>query len=322
MKVQLSQIEDFETTPKKIKIRWREYKNCKRQERVYDKVWYHLSDFYNECHRFIRANAGRNFDKVFSEFCKKYPKFVNDINTRTYFMEQFRKGVHDARFFNEFEIDNQNRIQLVKRPKRERRGITYYDGNDVEIGILINTTLLNHPKIFSYFVNKVDKDTFMMLYYSNGELTPKQYRKIFCRNHADEYELSFLIEEILIERAYIGFNGFSRQPNATYVNRNLYNLFKEYYKGGKVTIHKKDKDYNKIRYELEDLNRKLNRESKRAEKEYVDNILGSVFERRKERDRIKAAEERAKDIITRDRLGFDEYSFKGETKYGEIKERK
>jgi hypothetical protein len=66
----------------------------------------------------------------------------------------------------------------------------------------------------------------------------------------------------------------------------------------------------------------LNREYKRAEREYVDNIIGNVFEKRKEQDRIKAAEERARDIITRDRMGFDEYSFKGETKYGEVKERK
>lgn len=322
MKVQLSQIEDFESAPSRSKIQWKERKNGRRQELVNDREWYHFSDFYNECRCFIRANAGRNFDKVFSEFCSKYPKFVNDINTRAHFMEQFRNGVHSAGFFSEFEIDNQKRIQLVKRPKRERRGITYYDGNDVEIGILINTTLLNHPKIFSYFVNKVDKDTFIMLYYSKGELTPEQYRKIFQRNHVDEYSLSILIEDILRERAYIGFKGFSYQPNMTYVHRNLYHLFKEYYKGGKVTIHKKDKDYDKIRYELEDLNRKLNREYKRSEKEYVDSILGSVFERRKELDRIKAAEERAKDIITRDRLGFDEYSFKGETKYGEIKERK
>lgn len=322
MKVQLSQIEDFETTPKKIKIRWREYKNCKRQERVYDKAYYHFSDFYNECRRFIRSHVGKDFDKSFSEFCKKYPKFVNNINTRAHFMDEFRKGVHNARLFSEFEIDNQNRIQLVKREPRKKYGITYYDGNDVEIGILINTTLLNHPKIFSYFVNKVDKDTFMMLYYGSGEITPEQYRKIFWRNHADEYELSVLIEEILRERCHVSFKGFGWQPNTTYVQRNLGQLFKEYYKSGKVTIHKKDKDYDKIRYEAEDLNRKLNRELKRAEKEYVDNILGDVFERRKERDRIKAAEERARDIITRDRLGFDEYSFKGETKYGEIKERK
>ena len=246
MKVQLSQIEDFESTPSRIKIQWKERKNGRRQELVNDKEWYHLSDFYNECRRFIRANVGCNFDKVFSEFCKKYPKFVNDINTRAYFMEQFRKGVHDARFFSEFEIDNQNRIRLVKRPKRERRGITYYDGNDVEIGILINSTLLNHPKIFSYFVNKVDKDTFIMLYYGSGELTPTQYRKIFLRNHVDEYELSFLIEDILKERAYIGFKGFGYQSNAIYIKRSLYHLFKEYYKGGKVTIHKKDKDYDKF----------------------------------------------------------------------------
>jgi hypothetical protein len=66
----------------------------------------------------------------------------------------------------------------------------------------------------------------------------------------------------------------------------------------------------------------LNRENKRSKKEYIDNILGYVFEKRKEQDRIKAAQERARDIITRDRLGFDEYSFKGETKYGEVKERK
>lgn len=322
MKINKNNIENFETTPKKIKIRWREYKNGKRQERVYDKVYYHCSDFYNECHRFIRSHVGKDFDKVFSEFCKKHPKFVNDINTRAYFMDQFRKGVHDGRFFSEFEIDNQNRIQLVKREPRKKRGITYYDGNDVEIGILINSTLLNHPKIFSYFVNKVDKDTFMMLYYSSGELTPEQYRKIWLRNHADEHELSILVEEILRERCHVGWKGFGYQPNTTYVQRNLGQLFKEYYKSGKITIHKKDKDYDKIRYEVEDLNRKLNREYKRAEREYVDNIIGNVFERRKEQDRIKAAQERARDIITRDRLGFDEYSFKGETKYGEVKERK
>ena len=322
MKINKNNIEYFETTPKKIKIHWREYKNGKRQERVCDKAYYHCSDFYNECHRFIRSHVGKDFDKSFSEFCKKYPKFVNDINTRVYFMEQFRKGVHDARFFSEFEIDNQNRIQLVKREPRKKYGITYYDGNNVEIGILINSTLLNHQKVFSYFVNKVDKDTFMMLYYGNGELTPEQYRKVFQRNHADEYELSNLIEEIMRERRHMAYKGFNWQPNTTYVQRSLYHLFKEYYKGGKVTIHKKDKDYDKIRYELEDLKRKENRELKKLRREDSDKILGYVFERRKERDRIKAAEERARDIITRDRLGFDEYSFRGETKYGEVKERK
>ncbi|MEE0998777.1 MAG: hypothetical protein UIH41_03820 [Treponemataceae bacterium] len=321
MKVQLSQIEDFESSPSRMKIQWKERKNGRRQELVNDREWYHFSEFYDECKRFIRANVGRNFDTVFSEFCKKYPKFIKDINTRAHFMDEFRRGVHDRYFFNEFEVDNQNRIKLIKRPKRERRGITYYDGNNVEIGILINTTLLNHPKIFSYFCNKVDKDTFMMLYYGSGEITPEQYRKIFWRTHADEYELSNLIDEILIERQHAGFKGFNWQPNTT-VKRSLYHLFKEYYKGVKVTIHKKDKDYDKIRYELEDLNRKLNRENKRSRKEYIDNILGYVFEKRKEQDRIKAAQERARDIITRDRLGFDEYSFRGETKYGEVKERK
>ena len=321
MKVQLSQIEDFESAPSRIKIQWKDRKNGRRQELVNDKEWYHFSDFYDECKRFIRANIGRNFDKVFSEFCSKYPKFIKDINTRAHFMDEFRSGVHNRYFFNEFEVDNQNRIKLIKRPKRERRGITYYDGNDVEIGILINSTLLNHPKIFSYFCNKVDKDTFMMLYYGNGEITPEQYRKIFWRNHADEYSLSTLIEEIMRERCYVGFKGFNWQPNTT-VQRSLYHLFKEYYKGGKVTIHKVDENYDKIRYELEDIKRKENRELKRLRKEDAEKVLGYVFERRKERDRIKAAEERARDIITRDRLGFDEYSFKGETKYGEIKERK
>ena len=322
MKVQLSQIEDFETNPQKIKIRWREYKNGKRQERVYDKSYYHFSDFYDECRRFIRSHVGKDFDKSFSKFCSRYPKIVNGINTRSHFMDMFCNGVHNLGMFCEFEIDDQNRIQLVKRPKRERKGITYYDGNDVEIGILVNTTLLNYTKIFSYFANKLDKDTFMMLYYGNGELTPEQYRKIFWRNHADVYELSVLIEEILRERCRTGFKGFGWQPNASYVQHNLYHLFKEYYKSGKVTIYKKDKNYDKIRYEVEDLKRKENRELKRLRREDTEKVLGYVFERRKERDRIKAAEERAKDIIIRDRLGFDEYSFKGETKYGEIKERK
>lgn len=322
MKISLTQIENFENTPSKLKIQWKERKNCRRQELVNDREYYHFSEFYDECKRFIRANAGRNFDKVFSEFCKKYPKNLKGINTRAHFIEQFRNGVHNTYFFNEFDIDSQKRIQVVKREPRDKRGITYYDGNNVEIGILINKTLLKHSKIVSYFINKVDIDTFKMLYYGDGEITPKQYRKIFYRNHANEYELSNLIEDILKERAYIGFRGFNWQFNTTYVHRSLYHLFKEYYKGGKVTIHKKDKDYDKIRYELEDLKRKENRELKRLRREDAEKVLGYVFERRKERDRIKAEEERAKDIITRDRLGFDEYSFKGETKYGEVKERK
>lgn len=322
MKISLSQIENFENTPSKLKIQWKERKNCRRQKLVNDKEYYHFSEFYDECTRFIRANVGRNFDKVFSEFCKKYPKNLKGINTRSHFIEQFRNGVHNTYFFNEFDVDSQKRIQVDKREPRKKRGITYYDGNDVEIGILINTTLLNHPKIFSYFINKVDKDTFVMLYYGNGEITPEQYRKIFWRNHADEHELSVLIDEIMRERCHMGFRGFDWQPNTTYVHRSLWRIFREYYKGGKVTIHKKDKDYDKIRYELEDLKRKIDRESKKRRRDEVEKLLGYVFERRKERDRIKAEEERAKDIITRDRLGFDEYSFKGETKYGEVKERK
>ena len=49
MKVQLSQIEDFESAPSRMKIQWKERKNCRRQELVNDREWYHFSEFYDEC---------------------------------------------------------------------------------------------------------------------------------------------------------------------------------------------------------------------------------------------------------------------------------
>ena len=60
---------------------------------------------------------------------------------------------------------------------------------------------------------------------------------------------------------------------------------------------------------------KKERESDKLKKEYNDSLLYSIEYSRKKK-------EEAKDIIDRDRLGFDDDSFKGEEYHGQKRKKK
>ena len=85
MKVQLSQIDDFESAPSRIKIQWKERKNCTRQKLVNDKEYYHFSEFYDECKRFIRGSCDGALQQTItiytnsSSVANGYSKVVSDL---------------------------------------------------------------------------------------------------------------------------------------------------------------------------------------------------------------------------------------------------
>ena len=78
----------------------------------------------------------------------------------------------------------------------------------------------------------------------------------------------------------------------------------------------KDRSEDELRRAIEHLiDNKEEREKKKLNEETVSTLLWSIEDKRK-------ADELAKDIITRDRLGFDDESFKGEFYYGQKRKNK
>ena len=78
---------------------------------------------------------------------------------------------------------------------------------------------------------------------------------------------------------------------------------------------KGESGYKKIRAETEDAKKKRERENKILREEYKDNLIQYIEWKRKEK-------EQTNDIISRDRHGFDEESFKGEFYHGQKRKKK
>jgi hypothetical protein len=83
--------------------------------------------------------------------------------------------------------------------------------------------------------------------------------------------------------------------------------YKRYYKG--------EKEFHKFYAERDDSTRKINRKQKREKRIWEENLLHAVEEYRKQK-------EREQNIITRDRFGFDDQSFKGEFYHGQKRKKK
>ena len=74
-------------------------------------------------------------------------------------------------------------------------------------------------------------------------------------------------------------------------------------------------EYAKYKAEEKERKNKEEREKKKLNEETISTLLWSIEDKRK-------ADELAKDIINRDRLGFDDESFKGEFYRGQKRKKK
>ena len=74
-------------------------------------------------------------------------------------------------------------------------------------------------------------------------------------------------------------------------------------------------EYTKYKAEEKDRKNKEEREKKKLNEETISTLLWSIEDKRK-------ADELAKNIINRDRLGFDDESFKGEFYHGQKRKKK
>jgi hypothetical protein len=307
MRIPLSQIEKFdEKSQKKIKYGWRERANL-RPQYVNTKRYWHEIDFYKEADFFIFNSIGKNVDKAFHEFCERFPKVVCGVNTRDYFLE-FIKGDR----WNKLYVDNQKRIQRKKVTHKPKKHIDI-PTTTKNVVIEVNKKFIeNSSKLQFFLIDRLPYTVYRKIMDSEY-ITIEQYRSLFHRYHLRDYDLSCFIKKLIddeprLKRYKWPYSNirFSEHTASIFREKDI-TEYKRYYKG--------EKEFHKFYAEREDFTRKTNREQKRERQIWEENLLHAVEEYRKQK-------EREQNIITRDRLGFDDQSFKGEFYHGQKRKKK
>jgi hypothetical protein len=311
MRIPLSQIETFDTTPNKLKFHWRERKNNTRQEIAVERMYYHTIDLWKECEFFIKDHVGCGFNKTFKEWCKRHKKIENGINTREYFKKQLWDKTHN--YYYGFYLDENNIIRQRQYKRPRKPSLTIVE-SESEIVYEVNKKALQLFEIKRYLKEHLDNHTFDMLY-NNRFITYKQYRSLFNKpNTVSLNELSikvnyfsslYWVQGIFYEKSHI----------LNYIDKQLQPLFKEKILYGVKQIYRGEKEYKRHFAEQEDQNKKIERERKKRIIENKENLLHRIEEKRK-------WEKEKNDIIDRDRLGFDENSFKGEAYHGQKRKKR
>ena len=290
-----------------IGMRWSIDKNGKaiRKREYYDRH----SNFYDSLYKFLYGHVGKNFDETFSKFCQRFPKVVECYNTRAEFLSRFRNPDTERIYSCDYYIDDNGNIQPGEPYHKPRKPVTvYHDDKPSKIVIRPNLNLLNRSSaIKQYIYHSLGKYAYDEIM-SGREIELHQFEGFI--NNTCKYNFKHKIAELA--RTHLHFT-----PNLTLQeDETIFNQLFPKYEYRKFDILKKGTpEYAKYKAEEKERKNKEEREKKKLNEETISTLLWSIEDKRK-------ADELAKNIITRDRLGFDDESFKGEFYHGQKRKKK
>jgi hypothetical protein len=252
--------------------------------------------------RCLQKSIGKNFDKIKKHI---YEKMSHNIIAR------HEDNIVDhiiCRYIGKnekFILDSQNRIQLNKEyikkhnsksEDKKNRKLTIIDKDkDVSYRIKDGITDNEINKLKDMLINNgsYNKEVFNHIF-NGGILSQKKYMEfIYSIKYDDVINRRWSCDYIYNTRKYA-------ESLFTIYDDNVVYIFDDV----------NSSDYIRYKKEISDRKRKERREYKKAKDEYNDDLLFCL-----EYNRKKKEEER--NIIERDRLGFDEDSFKGEFYHGQ-----
>ena len=288
----------------KIGMRWYLDNNGKatRKERYYDRH----SDFYDSLYKFLDGHIGKNFDETFSKFCKRFPKVVEHYNTRAEFLDHFRNPNTEKVYSFDYYVDDKGNIQAGEQYHKPRKQIKiYHDDKPPKTVIEPNILLLNRSSaIKQYIYHSLGKDAYDEIM-SGKEIEATRFDRFI--NSTCNYDFNSKIAELAKTHLHLGH----RWGNSTIFEQ----LFPRYEYRKFDVLYEGTPEYRKFKAEEKDRKNKQRRENKKLEEETLSTLIWSIEDKRK-------AAEIAKDIIDRDRLGFDDESFKGEFYHGQKRKKK
>lgn len=290
------------------------------------KKWKSIS---HKVYRFIEANIGRSFNKVFSEFKQKFPKYFGDVSLEECFKGRFQEyqNRHWLQQHWSFYIDKFGIIRDAwkewKEPKNKKRKInirsskTLYSFKSFTDGRILPILETYLPKKYFIYLDpeiKFDESTKESIV--NGLTT----NKMFLVELANLHPISWWRKNYhlyMLSTVYTHFDIFKHdwiyRHNALTLTTAENFIFNKYIIEDCDVV---DVDSPEFKRNFEDSRKKKESQERtniKQDEQYRESLLHTLESERKAKQKI----EEQKDAITRDRLGFDESSFRGESYYGQ-----
>jgi hypothetical protein len=294
-------MDKFEKLPLRESMRRTHHKES-YDMKIYDQGRQNYKIVSRYIDRCLKKSIGKNFDKVkkhmiermcYNSLARYEHNLVEDL-IRGYIGEG-----------DKYMIDSQGRIQINEEYAKRRKGwrdrrmskkLTLIDSNkdkvyglrddmtDSEIDILKTKLIINGSYNKSLFNHIVNGGTLSYVKYSDfiHSIKPDKVYKDKWGYWNHDYSLRDYVEDCFIVA----------EDNIIYV-----------FKDGTA-------EYRQFKKEQQDQKRKTKRKREKELNEYYNNLLQDLENTKKEK-------ECKKDIVDRDRLGFDDESFKGEPYHGQ-----
>jgi len=282
-------------------------KKAVRESTRYHKWWGHGDEkwhyLYTVLDAMLEKGIGKNVDDVFSEYCKKFASGWDSFDYKKIFWDNFR-----LKYYYYFKPEYYLEGKIIrKRPttsKHRRRTITV-GGYWKEVKIF--------KKDKPYYTHTYDKQKFVENYF--------RLRNWPLDKSFEVWEMSDVIEDIVSyyrthPQLWIdeGNSNFHRIVYPEEIRYYLQGAFcKESLLVGSHVVVPGTAEWRKVKAKEKGESQRAALSRKLAEKESAKTFDYTLWYKKKTRQNKLHESE---DIITRDRLGFDEYSFKGEFYHG------
>jgi hypothetical protein len=289
-----------------------------------------IHQFYSYMNNWIPTTLGQSVDDVYAKFCKKFPAYMGSwTNTREEFRSHLnmdsceslrrryktRYSMHAGYYVDDNGIISHPGFEPVKRKE-----ITIAD-KFVEIRYNIDPAI-KKPELLG-IIKKWFGNYWYDIFKNNDYLTEAQYNsltrldnydnKICCGRKKWNIDHKGMIFEISFEPKYRTWQGGRYRINDDLYISSFLNQVKLF--PSDAILYEGTKEYNRYIAELGDAKRKHRRESLKERLHAQETLLHDL-------EQMKKDKEMQLNIITRDRLGFDEDSFKGEFYHGQKRKKK
>ena len=276
---------------------------------IYEQGRYNRKKVANYIDRYLSISIGKNFDKVKKHIYEKMNRYNKDRYDNNLIESLIPNYIGEDRYCK-YTLDSQNRVQLNK---------AYIDNQKKyrEDRLKSKTTIIDCNKEKTYRIREDITDSEIEILkdklIKNGSYSKDVFNHIVHGGILSSSKYKEFIE---------GINRDGLKKDRWGYNVEVYDT-KEYakscfslYEDNIVYVFdEKSSEFRRYKKERLDSIRKKERESDKLKKEYNDSLLYSIEYNRKKK-------EEEKDIIDRDRLGFDDDSFKGEEYHGQKRKKK
>lgn len=321
----------------RIPMRCLKFDNIDEPKREYwDRRYHSRYSIYKDIKRFIQARVGKNIDKVYSEFCSKYPISSHGVMTHDEFWGYISNGDQDeANDWKDFYVDankciRENTSYLIDN--KERKHIKLCHNGETIIRYKFNKRFIkSNPGLRAIFNSCAGKMFIEDILEGDGTISQKQYDKLaanyffarydeWLRDNFNSVDFTFAYKFIKPWRKkyvleYV--RKYRECPNRTYTYyRDTFREFLyEYYDATEYTVVYDKDELKKHFAEKSDKNKKARREYLQQLEEYRENLLHNIEKERKRKE-IQT------NLIKRDSHGFDENSFIGHPYHGQQRKNK